>query len=92
MANVLGTVFLGVMYDLMYAPVGGVLGCQVLRGVEAGFCGCLTTVSTWVAEMNALGGRRAVTYGVVSVTVAFSSLVIIMGGMRWGHGFATPLC
>ncbi|KAL2760961.1 hypothetical protein ACRALDRAFT_2094483 [Sodiomyces alcalophilus JCM 7366] len=91
-ANVLGTVVLGMVYDLIYAPVGGVLGCQVLRGIDDGFCGCLTTVSTWIAEMNAVRGKRAVTYGVVSVSAAFSFLIIIMGGMRWGHGFATPLC
>ncbi|KAL0259309.1 hypothetical protein SLS55_005045 [Diplodia seriata] len=54
-ANVCGTVVLGMCYDLQHTGGGrGVVGCQVLQGVMDGFCGCLTTVSTWVLELKTL--------------------------------------
>lgn len=33
-------------------------GCQILRGIGDGFCGCLTTVSTWVVEVKGLRRMR----------------------------------
>lgn len=30
------------------------VGCEILQGLEDGFCGCLTTVSTWVVEVTTL--------------------------------------
>jgi len=99
--NVFGTVMLGMLYDLQHAPLGGVsrgmiggglVGCQVLQGCMDGFCGCLTTVSTWVAELKALQRRHAYVYGVASVLVALGSLVVIMGSLKWTTGFASPVC
>ena len=81
--NILGTMVLGMSSDLQYVPVGGVIGCQVLQGIEDGFCGCLTTVSTWVGELSSLKRRNAYRYGAVSVLVALGSLVVIMGTLKW---------
>jgi fluoride ion exporter CrcB/FEX len=81
-----------VVWDLAHLPVGGVVGCRVLVGVQDGFCGCLTTVSTWVAELAVLRKGRAYIYGTASVLVSFAMLVLIMGGLRWTHGFSLPLC
>jgi fluoride exporter len=58
--NISGTAILGMCWDLQHAPLGstganiggGRLGCQVLQGIQDGFCGCLTTVSTWVLELT----------------------------------------
>lgn len=91
-ANILGTVTLGMAWDIAHAGVGGVVGCQVLQGIEEGFCGCLTTISTWVAELASLRRKHAYVYGVISVMVALALLVVIMGGMRWTHGFDQLLC
>ncbi|KAI6776762.1 hypothetical protein HG530_000707 [Fusarium avenaceum] len=62
-ANVLGTVVLGMSWDLAHVPLGGVVGCQVLEGIEDGFCGCLTTISTFVAELSSLRRRSSWIYG-----------------------------
>ncbi|KKY31759.1 hypothetical protein UCDDA912_g08282 [Diaporthe ampelina] len=91
-ANVLGTAVLGVSWDLQRVPLGGVVGCQVLQGVEDGFCGCLTTVSTWVAELAGLRRRHAWVYGGASVVVGFAIIVAVMGGLRWSDGFAALDC
>ncbi|RGP80206.1 hypothetical protein FLONG3_1740 [Fusarium longipes] len=36
-ANVLGTMVLGMAWDLAHVPLGGIIGCQVLQGIEDGF-------------------------------------------------------
>ncbi|KAJ3486067.1 hypothetical protein NLG97_g6691 [Lecanicillium saksenae] len=92
-ANVLGTVILGMAWDIAHSTsTGGVLGCQLLQGVEDGFCGCLTTISTWVSELSSLRRRNSYIYGTVSVVVSTALMVIIMGSLRWTQGFAPLLC
>jgi CrcB protein len=96
--NIFGTMLLGMFYDLQRAPLGagliggGMVGCQVLEGMMDGFCGCLTTVSTWVVELNGLRRRHAYVYGSTSIFVALGMLVIIMGSLKWTLGFASPMC
>ena len=100
-ANVFGTAVLGMSYDLQRASLlsskilsigGGRVGCQVLQGVQDGFCGTLTTVSTWILELVTLKRRHAYIYGAVSVLVGLSSIVIIMGSVRWTIGFGDSAC
>lgn len=90
--NVFGTGVLGMAWDIAHVPIGGVVGCQVLQGVEDGFCGALTTVSTWVAELSSLRRRHAYVYGIVSVVASLVLLIAIMGGLRWSDGFSPLLC
>ena len=90
--NVFGTAMQAVFIDLQRVPIGGMGGCQVLQGMADGFCGCLTTVSTWVAELTALRLKHAYFYGMMSVGVALSLFVIITGSLQWKRGFAEPLC
>ena len=99
--NIIGTAISGTFFDLQHAPLGGVsrgmigggtVGCQVLQGGMDGFCGCLTTVSTWVTELNGLRRRHAYIYGATSVIVALGFLVVIMGSLKWTIGFGNPAC
>ncbi|KAL2075609.1 hypothetical protein VTL71DRAFT_552 [Oculimacula yallundae] len=90
--NILGTAILGMSYDLQHVPLGGVVGCQVLQGIEDGFCGCLTTVSTWVSELSSLRRKHSYRYGAASVIVALCFMIVIMGSMRWTIGFAEMQC
>ncbi|KAF4545471.1 Chromosome condensation protein [Lasiodiplodia theobromae] len=93
-ANVVGTVVLGMCYDLQHSKVGsgGVIGCQVLQGVMDGFCGCLTTVSTWVLELKTLRRGHAYVYGAVSLAVGLGGLVVVMGSVKWTVGFEAIRC
>ena len=94
-ANVVGTVVLGMAWDLQHASSIGAtshISCSVLEGIIEGFCGCLTTVSTWVLELTSLRRRHAWIYGLASVGVGLGCLVVIMGSMGWTIGFATPAC
>ena len=90
--NIFGTAMEAMFLDLERVPIGGTVGCQVLQGMSDGFCGCLTTVSTWVAELTGLRLNHAYFYGVMSVGVALSLMVIVMGSLQWTNGFENPLC
>ena len=90
--NMFGTATLAMFLDLQRVPVGGMVGCQVLQGMSDGFDGCLTTVSTWIAELTGLRLKHAYFYGMMSVGVALSLMVIIMGSLQWTHGFKNPSC
>lgn len=90
--NMFGTVILGMCYDLQHVPIGGVVGCQVLQGIMDGFCGCLTTISTWVAELSSLRRNHAYRYGAASVVVALCFLIVIVGSLQWTKGFREMLC
>lgn len=90
--NMLGTALLGMFWDLQHSGIGGIIGCQVLQGMQDGYCGCLTTVSTWVLELSNLSRKRAYIYGILSITIGFSLLVIVMGSLRWTVGFQAIQC
>lgn len=88
--NIVGTALLGMAWDLQRAYLGisrsviggSEVGCQLLQGVMDGFCSCLTTVSTWMAELSGLRRRHAYTYGTTTVVVSLAILVAIMGTMK----------
>ena len=90
--NIFGTAMEAMFIDLQRVPVGNMVGCQVLQGMSDGFCGCLTTVSTWVVELTALRRRHAYFYGMMSVGIGLSLFIIISGSLQWTRGFAHPLC
>ena len=98
--NVFGVAILNMSYALQHVPLltagsqvgAGMLGCQILQGVQDGFCGALTTVSTWIVELNSLKRRHAYIYGSTSVLVGLALTVAIMGSVRWSVGFRPALC
>lgn len=92
--NILGTVIEGMCMDLQHSSVimakvagSNAVSCAVLQGVMLGFCGCTTTVSTWVAELDGLRRRHAWFYGLASVAIALAMQVVIMGSMIWTIGY-----
>ncbi|KAK5172027.1 uncharacterized protein LTR77_003664 [Saxophila tyrrhenica] len=91
-ANVFGTCVLGMAWDLQHSRLVGVVGCQVLQGIGDGFCGALTTVSTWVLELKALKLWHSYVYAAASIGVSLAFMVVIMGSFRWTEGFQDPVC
>ena len=92
-SNVFGTCVLGVLWDLQHSGPGHALvSCQLLQGVTDGFCGGVTTVSTWALELKGLRTWHACVYGSLSIAISLALLVAIMGSLRWTEGFAAPSC
>lgn len=90
--NLFGTAVLGMAFDLQRVAIGSVVGgsvvgCQVLQGIEDGFCGALTTVSTWMLELDTLRRGHAYVYGAGSVVVGLSIITVVMGSVRWSIGW-----
>ena len=100
-ANVGGTMIFGMAFTLQHAAFsplspglggGGYVGCEVLQGVMDGFCGSLTTVSTWVLELSASKRGHAYVYGFASIAISLAALVVEIGSLKWTKGFTTPAC
>ncbi|KAF3769988.1 hypothetical protein M406DRAFT_25806, partial [Cryphonectria parasitica EP155] len=99
-ANSLGTLVLAVTWDLQRLPAqwastwigGNLVSCQVLQGIDDGFCGCLTTISTWILELNGLRRAHAYTYGCVTLGTGLAIVVVVMGSMKWADGIEQPVC
>lgn len=59
------------------------LGVQVLYGVATGFCGCLTTVSTFAVEITSVTLAWSYVYAVSSIISAQFGLIIVVGVYEW---------
>lgn len=86
-ANAIGTALLG-LFDVLQglpSPVSP-RACSLLQGLGDGYCGCLTTVSTFAAEVITLRGWMSWLYVLVSWVVGQLLLLVIMGSSYWaGH-------
>ena len=84
-ANILGTWLLATSYllDHHHEEVASTEVKGLLYGMTVGFCGCLTTVSTFAVELVTLSLPGAYLYGIVSVLVAQIGLIAIRGVYWW---------
>ena len=89
--NVIGTLILGVVFVLERTTTTNLVSCAVFQGLSDGFCGCLTTVSTWVVELRTMQLRSAYIYGLASIVGGILVLVLVIGGVKWSLGFSS-LC
>ncbi|KZV77188.1 hypothetical protein PENSPDRAFT_568386 [Peniophora sp. CONT] len=86
-ANLLGTALLGVFHVLQGLPTPlSANSCSILQGLADGYCGCLTTVSTFAAEISALTIRRRYIYGTVTIVCGQLLMLVIMGSSFWAGG------
>ena len=95
--NIFGTAVEGMAFDLQHIRIntmigGGHVSCQVLQGVQDGFCGSLTVVSAWAAELNGLRRHHAYVYGITSIICGLGLMVAIIGSVLWTAGWSQPVC
>ncbi|KAI0307275.1 CrcB-like protein-domain-containing protein [Multifurca ochricompacta] len=83
-ANELGTSLLALFHVLQGLPrTVSPNACSILQGLEDGYCGCLTTVSTFVAEMSALAIGKRWLYATISIVMGQVLMVLILGSTVW---------
>ncbi|KAI0053010.1 hypothetical protein FA95DRAFT_1509401 [Auriscalpium vulgare] len=86
-ANSLGTALLAMCHVLqgLPNPVSD-NACAVLQGLADGYCGCLTTVSTFAAEVSALTVGKRWFYATLSIAVGQLLMLVILGPSFWAGG------
>jgi fluoride exporter len=83
-ANMLGTALLGTFRVLQSKPTPvSPNACALLQGLSDGYCGCLTTVSTFAAEVKTLKEWKAWLYVALSWTGGQLLLLVIQGSSFW---------
>ena len=91
-ANMIGTAVLASCLALQRSGSRGELQCQVLQGIDDGFCGCLTTVSTLVIEISKLDRPRSYLYVVASYGCGQVLMLLILGGVDFARRGLEPRC
>jgi len=91
LANLLGSLLLACVtivrehYDCFDNTSRPELYDGILSGLGLGFCGTLTTVSTFVAELNILPLKRAYIYGGGSIILAQVITFFTYGAYKWSY-------
>ncbi|KAI0347239.1 hypothetical protein BDW22DRAFT_1321403 [Trametopsis cervina] len=93
-ANTFGTALIGTFHVLQSTTTPpSANACAVLQGLIDGYCGCLTTVSTFATEVAALSPGKAWLYVVLSWVACQLLLLVILGPSYWaGHVSENPTC
>ncbi|KAF7722251.1 hypothetical protein EC973_003501 [Apophysomyces ossiformis] len=69
-ANVFGTAVLGGITVAQSSGNLNIVDCDVTNALATGFCGCLTTISTFTVELTTLPFGRSYKYAVISIVLS----------------------
>lgn len=97
--NIFATLVLAILNLINRGKISGggrivntVLTCHMLQGLEDGYCGTLSTVSTFVVELYTIKSPQSYKYGFVSLAVSYIIMLLILGSYNWSVGLTDPLC
>ncbi|KIY74150.1 hypothetical protein CYLTODRAFT_385635 [Cylindrobasidium torrendii FP15055 ss-10] len=77
--NTFGTALLGILHVVQRLGSTSTIACTTLQGMADGFCGCLTTISTFAVEIEALVGKKKWAYPFGSWFVSQLLLLLVIG-------------
>lgn len=66
--------------------------CRVVSALSSGFCGSLSTISTFINEGYNLPLAHALIYYAISISTSYILEVILLGSMAWTRGLTIPVC
>lgn len=81
-ANVLATLCIAIVSLLARHPNSS-LSCAALKGLEDGFCGSLSTISTFVVELRKLGRGDSWRYFGATWLASEAFMVVVLGSWVW---------
>jgi len=82
-ANIAGTLCLAIFTIFKYSSDYHEFLCHFLMAVGDGFCGCLTTISTFVNELNSLNTKHLYIYCIASIVSAQFVIMVTFGIYGW---------
>jgi len=83
-ANIFGTALLAAFRVLLSTPSKPPQNsCDILQGLSDGYCGCLTTISTFAAEISDLRFWKACRYALISWILGQVVMLLIFGSSLW---------
>lgn len=82
-ANTLATLIFALTALFMRRTGTGATSCAALWGMQDGFCGSLSTVSTFVVELRGLGRRESWRYAGVSWALGQAVMLLVLGSWAW---------
>jgi CrcB protein len=99
-ANAGGTVVLAALTIALRGRRGGAssplitrpISCAVVTGVDNGFCGGLTTMSTLVAELYAMRAAAGFWYALGTIAALFCLVIVTLGSYHWAVGLTGAVC
>ncbi|RIA97122.1 CrcB-like protein [Glomus cerebriforme] len=88
-ANLSGSIIIGILFFLSNGVISSKISCEIVKGLTDGFCGCLTTVSTFATEIIALPRKHAYKYAFVSILMGQVAMILTVGIYHWTVGLST---
>lgn len=85
LANTIGTALLAMLLALQYTPGRSLLQCQMIQGLDDGFCGTLTTVSTFIVELKKLERKHAYRFAIVSWIAGQMMMLVVLGSVDFAR-------
>ncbi|PVF96339.1 hypothetical protein CPB86DRAFT_762360 [Serendipita vermifera] len=87
-SNTIGTIVTALAYIFLNLPKDPCNNTKMalLQGLIDGYAGCLSTVSTLIAEIHLMNRRHAWTYVITSWVIAQLFLILIIGSTDWTKG------
>jgi fluoride ion exporter CrcB/FEX len=88
-ANIAGSLIIGGSYAAQYSPSARAMGlrCNALHAIQQGFCGCLTTVSTFMTETRSIRGKGWTwIYVGTSIVLGHLAVLVTFGLVGWTQG------
>jgi fluoride exporter len=84
-ANLIGTALVGAFHVIQNLSNGPVPSgtCAIFQGLSDGYCGCLTTVSTFAVEVRGLRLWKGARYAFISWAAGQLLLLVILGPSFW---------
>lgn len=72
--------------------VSRINACRIVSSLAGGFCGSLSTISTFINEGYNMDLAHALNYYIITIALSYILLVITLGAFSWSRGLTESIC